>query len=268
MALVAQGANAYVAIPVFPSRLFRHSSIYVRSDHGIERPEDLRGKVIGVPEYAMTAAVWIRGILQDEYGVRAADVKWRSGGLEQPGREARVALTLPAEIELRPLPAGETLAQHLDDGRIDGLISALAPSCFGRNPAVRRLFPDYRAAEEAYFERTRMFPIMHVVGIRRSLLEKHPWLAVNTYAAYQKAKEICYRQLETIGHLFTSLPWPVEELARARALMGDDFWSYGVEANRRELAAVSRYAVEQGIIDRQLSAEDLFAPSTLSLSKI
>src|SRR6267154_1973810 len=214
MALVAQGANAYVAIPVFPSRLFRHSSIYVRSDRGIERPEDLRGKVIGVPEYAMTAAVWIRGILQDEYGVRAADVKWRSGGLEQPGREARVALTLPA---------------------------------------VRRLFPDYRAAEEAYFERTRMFPIMHVVGIRRSLLERHPWLAVNTYAAYQKAKEICYRQLETIGHLFTTLPWPVEELVRARALMGDDFWSYGVELNRRELAAVSRYAVEQGITDRELA---------------
>ncbi len=204
MASVAKGTNAYVGIPVFPSRLFRHSSIYVRGDRGIERPEDLRGKVIGVPDYSMTAAVWIRGILQDEYGVRAADVKWRSGGLEQPGREARVALELPAEIELKAIPAGETLSQHLDNGRIDGLISALAPPCLGRNPAVRRLFPDYRAVEEAYFERTRMFPIMHVVGIRRSLLEKHPWLAVNTYVAYLKAKEICYRQLETIGHLFTT----------------------------------------------------------------
>jgi len=268
MTLVARDAHPYVAIPVFPSRLFRHSSIYIRGDRGIERPEDLRGKVIGVPDYTMTAALWIRGILHDDYGLRAADVKWRSGGLEQPGREARVSLTLPPEIELQPLPAGETLTRQLDEGRIDGLISALAPSCFGRNPAVRRLFPDYRAAEEAYFERTRMFPIMHVVGIRRSLLEKHPWLAVNTYAAYQKAKDICYRQLETIGHLFTTLPWPVEEFQRARALMGEDFWSYGVEANRRELAAVSRYAVEQGIIDRQLSAEELFAPSTLSLSKV
>jgi 4,5-dihydroxyphthalate decarboxylase len=268
MALVSRDAHAYVAIPVFPSRLFRHSSIYIRADRGIERPEDLRGKVIGVPEYTMTAALWTRGILQDDYGLGAADIRWRSGGLEQPGREARVSLTLPPEIELQPLPAGATLAQHLDDGRIDGLISALAPSCFGRNPLVRRLFPDYRAAEEAYFERTRMFPIMHVVGIRRSLLEKHPWLAVNTYVAYQKAKDICYRHLETIGHLFTTLPWPVEEFRRARALMGEDFWSYGVDANQRELAAVSRYAVEQGIIDRQLSAEDLFAPSTLSLSKI
>ena len=268
MASVAKGTNAYVAIPVFPSRLFRHSSIYVRSDRGIEHPEDLRGKVIGVPDYSMTAAVWIRGILQDEYGVRAADVKWRSGGLEQPGREARVALELPAGIELKAITAGETLSEQLDSGRIDGLISALAPSCLGRNPSVRRLFPDYRAVEEAYFERTRMFPIMHLVGIRRSLLEKHPWLAVNTYVAYLKAKEICYRQLETIGHLFTTLPWPVEELSRARVLMGEDFWSYGVEANRRELAAVSRYAFEQGIIDRQLAVEDLFAPSTLSLSKV
>lgn len=268
MAAVARGTNAYVAIPVFPSRLFRHSSIYIRSDRGIERPQDLRGKVIGVPEYAMTAAVWARGLLQDEYGVAAAEVRWRSGGLEEPGREARLALTLPPEIELRPIPAGETLSQHLDNGRLDGLISALAPSCFGRNPAVRRLFPDYRAAEEAYFERTRMFPIMHVVGIRRALLDRHPWLAVNTYVAYQKAKAICYRQLETIGHLFTTLPWPVEEFQRARALMGEDFWSYGIEANRRELSAVSRYAVEQGIIDRQLSPEDLFAPSTLSLSKV
>jgi 4,5-dihydroxyphthalate decarboxylase len=191
--------------------------------------------------------------------------KWRSGGLYSRGG-GRVRLSCRRRSGVRSRTPNPS--DHLDNGRIDGLISALAPSCFGRNPTVQRLFPDYRAAEEAYFERTRMFPIMHVVGIRRSLLEKHPWLAVNTYVAYQKAKEICYRQLETIGHLFTTLPWPVEGLARARALMGDDFWSYGVEGNQRELAAVSRYAVEQGIIDRQLSPEELFAPSTLSLSKI
>jgi 4,5-dihydroxyphthalate decarboxylase len=133
---------------------------------------------------------------------------------------------------------------------------------------VQRLFPDYRAAEEDYFRRTRMFPIMHLVGIRRSLVDKHPWLAVNTYVAYLKAKEICYRHLETIGHLFTTLPWPVEELTRARALMGDDFWSYGADANQRELSAVSRYAFEQGINPRQVSVQELFAPSTLSLAKV
>jgi 4,5-dihydroxyphthalate decarboxylase len=253
---------------VFPSRLFRHSSIYIRADRGIARPEDLRGKVIGVPEYQMTAAVWIRGILEDEYGVRAADVKWRNGGLEEPGRESRVALALPAEIDLQSIPATETLSEQLDSGRIDGLISALAPSCFGRNPQVRRLFPDYRAVEDEYYRRTRMFPIMHVVGIRRTLLDRHPWLAVNTYVAYLKAKEICYRNMEKIGHLFTTLPWPVEELERARALMGEDFWSYGVEANRRELSAISRYAVEQGINPRPVTIEDLFAASTLSLAKV
>lgn len=267
MALLARGASPYVAIPVFPSRLFRHSSIYIRTDRDIAGPQDLRGKIIGVPEYPMTAAVWVRGILHDQYGVRATDIKWRSGGLEQPGREARVRLELPPEIELQPIPEGETLSRQLDSGVIDGLISALAPSCFGRNLSVQRLFPDYRAVEEAYFTATRMFPIMHIVGIRRSLVERHPWLPVNTYLAYAKAKDICYRQLETIGHLFTTLPWPVQEFARARALMGEDFWSYGVDANQRELAAVTRYAVEQGIIDRQLSVEELFAPSTLSLSK-
>jgi 4,5-dihydroxyphthalate decarboxylase len=195
MNLVAKGTCPYIGIPVFPSRLFRHSSIYIRTDRGIDRPQDLRGKMVGVPEYQMTAAVWIRGILQDEYGVRAADVKWRNGGLEQPGREPRVPLKLPQEIELQPIPADETLSTHLDSGRIDALMSALAPSCFGHNPKVQRLFPDYRAAEEDYFRRTRMFPIMHLVGIRRSLVERHPWLAVNTYVAYLKAKELCYRQM-------------------------------------------------------------------------
>src|SRR5215210_1397412 len=124
MALIAKGTNAYVAIPVFPSRLFRHSSIYIRTDRGIERPEDLRGKVIGVPEYAMTAAVWVRGILQDEYGLRASEVRWRNGGLEQPGRESRVPLALPPEIELQPIPADQTLSAQLDDGRLDALVSA------------------------------------------------------------------------------------------------------------------------------------------------
>jgi 4,5-dihydroxyphthalate decarboxylase len=268
MNLIAKGACPYIGISVFPSRLFRHSSIYIRTDRGIERPEDLRGKVVGVPEYQMTAAVWVRGILQDEYGLRAAEVKWRNGGLEQPGREARVPLALPPEIELQPIPANETLSAHLDDGMLDALISALAPSCFGRNPKVQRLFPDYRAAEEAYFQRTRMFPITHLVGIRRSLVERHPWLPVNTYVAYLKAQDLCYRQMETIGHLFTTLPWPVEELQRARTLMGEDFWSYGVEPNRRELEAVARYAHEQGINPREVAPEELFAPSTLSLAKV
>jgi 4,5-dihydroxyphthalate decarboxylase len=268
MNVTARGIGHYAAIPVFPSRLFRHSSIYVRADRGIERPEDLQGKIIGVPEYQMTAAVWIRGILQDEYGLRPSQMHWRNGGLEQPGRKQKVALDLPEDIDLQPIPNDETLAQQLDEGKIDGLISALAPSCFKRNPMVRRLFPDYRTVEEDYFRRTGIFPIMHVVGIRKSLLEKHPWLAVNTYLAFLEAKRICYRDMEKIGHIFTTLPWPVEELGRARELMGDDFWSYGVQQNAREIEAVTRYAYEQKLTPRRLTAEDLFVPSTFDLAKV
>lgn len=268
MNVTARAISHYAAIPVFPSRLFRHSSIYVRGDRGIERPEDLKGKVIGVPEYQMTAAVWIRGILQDEYGLRPSDMRWRNGGLEQPGREQKVKLELPENVELQAIPRTETLSQHLDEGKIDALISALAPSCFGRNPQVRRLFRDYRAAEEDYYRRTRIFPIMHVVGIRKSLLEKHPWLAVNTYVAFMEAKRLCYRDLEKIGHLFTTLPWPVAELEHARSLMGADFWSYGVKENHREIEAITRYAFEQGLNAHRLTAEDLFVPSTFDLAKV
>jgi 4,5-dihydroxyphthalate decarboxylase len=268
MNVTARGIGHYAAIPVFPSRLFRHSSIYIRTDRGIERPEDLRGKVIGVPEYQMTAAVWIRGILQDEYGVRPAEMRWRNGGLEQAGRKQKVVLELPRDIDLQELPAGETLSQSLEEGKIDAVISALAPSCFNRNPMVRRLFPDYRAAEEDYYRRTRIFPIMHVVGIRKTLLEKHPWLAVNTYLAFLEAKRLCYRDMEKIGHVFTTLPWPVDELERARKLMGEDFWSYGVQQNVREIDAITRYAYEQGLTARRLTAEDLFVASTFDLAKV
>lgn len=268
MNVTARDTGHYAAIPVFPSRLFRHSSIYVRSDRGITRPEDLRGKVVGIPEYQMTAAVWIRGILQDEYGVRPSEMSWRNGGLEQAGRKQKVALDLPKDIDLQELPAGATLSQSLDEGKLDAVISALAPSCFNRNPSVRRLFPDYRAAEEDYYRRTRIFPIMHVVGIRKSLLEKHPWLAVNTYLAFLEAKRLCYRDMEKIGHVFTTLPWPVDELERARKLMGEDFWSYGVQQNTREIETITRYAYEQGLTSRRLAAEDMFVASTFDLAKV
>jgi len=268
MNVTARGVSPYAAIPVFPSRMFRHSSIYVRADRGIERPEDLRGKIVGVPEYQMTAAVWMRGILQDEHGVLPSQMRWRSGGLEEPGRKQIVTLQLPPDVELQPLPDGATLSQSLDEGKIDALISALAPSCFRRNRLVRRLFQDYRAAEVDYYRRTGIFPIMHVVGIRKGLLDKHPWLAVNTYLAFLEAKRLCYRDMEKIGHLFTTLPWPVDELEQARALMGEDFWSYGVQQNSREIGAITRYAHEQALTARQLTAEDLFVPSTFELAKV
>ncbi len=268
-AQLARGENPYVAIPAFVSRLFRHSGIYIRTDRGIARPEDLKGKTVGLPEYQITANVWIRGILQDEHGVNTPEVRWRSGGIEEPGREERTALKLPPHIDLKPIPRDKSLSGMLEAGELDGMIGARAPSCFLRGaPKVARLFPDFRKVEQDYFRRTRIFPIMHVIGIRRTLLEKHPWLAVNVMKAFIKAKALCWYELGQIGHLFTSLPWGVAEFADTRALMGEDYWSYGLEANRHVLEPFTRYHHEQGLSERKVSPEELFARSACDLSKI
>ena len=260
--------SPYIGIPAFVSRMFRHSSIYIRTDRGIEEPKDLQEKTIGVPEYQMTAALWIRGTLQDDYGVKPSDIKWRVGGLEQGGRKQVVAFDLPGEIEIQSIPGDETLAQQLDEGKLDALITARAPSCFRRNDKIVRLFPDYRAAEEAYFRKNGVFPIMHLIGIRRTLVEQYPWLPVNVFGAFIKAKQICYENLAKVGHLFTTLPWPVHEFEAARRLMGDDYWSYGVQENAKEIEAMTRYAFEQGLTTRKLTAGDLFAESTFRLTKL
>jgi 4,5-dihydroxyphthalate decarboxylase len=265
----ARGDAHYIAIPAFVSRLFRHSGIYVRTDRGIERPQDLKGRSIGVPEYQITANVWIRGTLKDEYGVLPSDIKWRRGGLEDPGRDERATIQLPPEIDLQAIPEHRTLSAMLESGELDGLISARAPSCFLRGaPNIARLFPDYPATEETYYRKTGIFPIMHAIGIRRSLVETHPWLAVSVYKAFLKAKELCMHELGQIGHLATSLPWSVAEYDRLRKLMGQDFWSYGVESNRDVLETLARYSHDQCLSIRQLPVDEMFVPSTYDLSKI
>jgi 4,5-dihydroxyphthalate decarboxylase len=267
--MTARGDPHYIGIPAFTSRVFRHSGIYIRTDRGIKRPEDLKGKVVGLPEYQQTANVWIRGILQDEHGVHATDIKWRSGGIEEPGRDERAPIKLPANIDLQQIPRGRTLSDMLATGEIDAMMTARAPSVFVRGtPKVDRLFPDYVTEEEAYFRRTKIFPIMHLIGIRRSLVERHPWLAVSVFKAFAKAKEIALDDLSLIGHLAVTLPWPVADLDRARKLMGHDFWSYGIDANRHTLETIMRYSVEQGLVSKLLAVEDLFAPSTLDLTKV
>jgi 4,5-dihydroxyphthalate decarboxylase len=260
---VARGDNVYVAIPVFPSRLFRHAGIYVRTDRGIAAPADLRGKTVGVPDYQITANVWIRGMLQDEYGLRPSELRWRQGGVEDPGRTDWAELNLPPDIEYQPIPHNCTLSQMLEVGGLDAMLSALAPSCFlSGAPHVGRLFPDYRAAEEAYFRRTRLFPIMHVIGIRRSIVEQHPWIATNLYKGFVQAKRIAIQRLGQIGHLYTSLPWSVSEYEGTRALMGEDFWPYGVAENEAVLGTFLRYHFEQGLSSRLLMPTELFVPST------
>jgi len=267
--LTSRGQNAYVGIPAFVSRLFRHSGIYIRTDRGIDGPAALAGKRVGVPEYQITANVWIRGILRDDYGLKPEDVHWRRGGVEAPGRGERTPIKLPPEIDLQQVPGDKTLSGMLEAGELDAVISARAPSCFDRGaPKIARLFPDYRKVEEDYYRRTKIFPTMHVIGIRKTLVERHPWLPVSVYKAFLRAKELAMQELGQIGHLFVSLPWGVSEFEKARELMGADYWSYGFEANRHVLETFTRYHHEQGLSPRRLQPEDMFAPETLEAYKI
>lgn len=258
----ARGQSRYIGVPAFVSRSFRHSAIYVRADRGIDSAEALRGRKIGVPDFQQTAGVWVRGFLDDEHGVRTRDVHWVTGGLEQAGREVRMPLDLPPDISIAPIESGVTLSRLLDAGDIDAIIAPKPPSCFGRNPNVRRLFPYFREAEEAYFTKTRLFPPMHTIGIRRSLVERYPWLPVNVFAAFVKAKETAMDELSITDTLRITHPWINAEVDRVKSLMGDDYWRYGLEANRPELAALQRYARTDGLIGQEVPLEELFAATT------
>ncbi len=269
LADVSRGEAGYVAIPVFLSRMFRHSAIYVRTDRGIAQPGDLKGKRVGVPEYQMTAAIWARGLLKDEYGVEYASVNWVEGGLEEWGRKSKVKLALGPEFPLSQSPEGRSLNDMLAAGELDAVVSPRAPSCFtGGTAPVRRLFDDFRAAERAYYQRTGIFPIMHAVGIRNDVAERHPWLAASLMKAFEASRRIAHQDLNEVAALKIGLPWVAQELAETKKIMGDDYWTYGLEPNRKTLEALVRYAAEQGIMVRPMTADALFAPSTLDLSKI
>lgn len=266
---LSRGIAPYLAIPAFLSRMFRHSAIYVRTDRGIEGPAALKGKRIGVPEYQMSAAMWARGLLRDEFAVAAADINWVQGGLETPGRRDKFPLNLPEGFPLVSVAGDKTLSQLLADGELDAVISARQPSCFAAgHPLVRRLFPDYRAAERDYFRRTGVFPIMHAVGIRRDVLEKHPWLPASVYKAFVQAKRLADAEFAEVTALKIGLPWLTAEFDATRELMGDDFWSYGVEPNRKTLELMARYSHEQGLAVRSVAVEEMFAPSTLSETRV
>lgn len=269
MMTTARGDNQYVAVPAFLSRVFRQSGIYVRTDRGIDSPQDLKGRVIGLPEYQITANVWIRGILEDEYGVKPSDIHWRRGGIEEPGRGERAPISLPDSIDLQQIPDDRTLSGMLESGEIDGYIGARAPSCFLRGaPNVGRLFRNYVESEQDYFKRTKIFPIMHMVGIRRSLVEQCPWLPVSVYKAFITAKQLAVKELDEICHLAVSLPWMVHHHNEAKRLMGEDYWPYGLDANHHVIDTFSRYHHAQGLSTRRVAPKELFAASALDLSKI
>ena len=264
---LSQGANEYTAIPVFLSRAFRHTSIYVRTDR-IKRPEDLKGKRIGVPEYQLTAIVWARSVLQDDYGVAPSDVTWVRGGIDEPDRVEKIGLDLPG-IKLESAPAGRTISDMLDDGELDAFIAPRPPGGRARNnPNIGWLFPDPTQTAKQYYERTRIFPIMHVVGIRNSLLEQHPWLAAAVLKAFTESKAYALKRLSDTSATKVTLPFVEEQLKAAKALMGDDFWSYGVKPNRPTLEAFLRHHHGQGLSKRLMTVEELFHPASFETAVI
>ncbi len=254
----------FVAIPVFPSRMFRHSSIYVNADAGISTPKDLIGKRVGNPEYQMTAPVWIRGILSDEYGVPCEKVTYYTGGEEEPNRPEKLTLNLPPKIKVKRIGADATLSEMLRKGEIDALYSARKPSSYdGPKGRVRRLFEDFVDVERSYFRKTGIFPIMHTVVIRREVYERNRWVAQALFKAFQQSQALTYADLSETAALKAMLPWLAAHYEDARREMGDDYWSYGFAKNKEALSTFLRYSYEQGLSPHRLEAADVFAPETM-----
>lgn len=258
----SRGDCPYVAVPVFLSRAFRHTSIYVRKDR-IARPEDLKGKRVGVPEYQLTANVWARALLHDDFGVRPEDISWVRGGIDTPGRPEKIKLQLPPEVRMEDAPGGATISDLLDRGEIDGFIAPRPPGGAAlSNPNVGWLFDDPTAVAKDYYRRTGVFPIMHVCAIRKELAERHPWLPAAVLKAFTQAKTAALDKLGDTSATKVTLPFVEEQLKAARETMGDDYWSYGIAANRRTLETFARHHHSQGLSQRQMSIDELFHPAT------
>ena len=260
VSLMAQPSPGIMPIPVFPSRVFRHSAIYVGEKSDIKEPKHLEGRKVGIPEWAQTAGIYVRGLLRHEYGVDLAGIQWVQAGVQQPGRIEKVKLHLPEGVRITAVP-DKSLAQMLASGELDAVISA-------RDPGGKRLFEDYVSLEEKYFRKTGIYPIMHVVVLRRDAYERDRWIAMNLFKAFETAKRESMQRLVEIGLSHVPMPWVAERARRWRELAGEDFWPYGVEPNRPTLEAFVHYAHEQGITERKLGVDELFAPETRESYKI
>lgn len=258
----AAGSSPYVAVPVFLSRAFRHSSIYIRTDKGIERPEDLKGRRIGIAEWQLTANVWVRGILEG-YGIAPSDIKWVRGGMHTSGRPEKIAIDLPADIDMTQAPEGATLDQMLRDGEIDGFIGPRSLRCFDEgHPEVARLFAEGIEAASEHYARTKIFPIMHVLGVRQSLADAHPWLPGALLKAFSQAKEMAQAALADTSATKVTMPFVEDTLTTARRLIGPDIWTYGVPGNEHVLDTFLDLHHRQGLSARRLRVEELFHPAT------
>ena len=272
LAYANDGFRDYSLLPVYPLRLFRHKSIFIRNDRGIQSPADLRGKRIATPGYSSTSLTWIRGLLQDEYGLKPTDVEWvtssKDSSADAAGKASAQETVVPEGISMVQGPPGLDESELLVEGQVDALFHAAVPRAFVEgHPRVSRLFEDSRAIEQAYYRKTGIFPIMHAVAVRRSLLEDHDGLAAAIFQAYSQAKQIAYRQMAGIGWGADMLPWYGQELEATTALMGSNFYSYGLPGNRKTLETLFRYSFEQGLSSRRLEVEELFHPSGLALTE-
>jgi 4,5-dihydroxyphthalate decarboxylase len=265
--LISQGDETLTAIPVFPMRIARHSSIYVRRDGPVKEPADLKGRRVGVPEWAQTAAVFTRGFLVHQYGVDLGSIEWLQAGVNQAGRHEHVQLSLPAGIAVTPVP-DKTLSAMLVTGEIDAAITAHPPDCFLEGHAnIRRLFEDFMEVEKRYVRETGIFPIMHTIALRRELFEQNPWIAMNLLKAFEDAKRRSIKRALFVGSCFP-IPWGYELARRAQEFLGEDYWPYGIEPNRVTLNAFLQYAVEQGVCHRKLEPEELFPPQVQHRARV
>lgn len=262
----------YALIPVFPLRLFRHKSIFIRNDRGISAPGDLRGRRVAVPGYSSTSLTWIRGLLEHEYGVKPDQLEWivtaKESTSNATGGASRFENVLPEGIKIQSGPAGKDESQLLIDGDVDVVFHAAEPQAFQTgHPKVARLFADSRRVEQAYFAKTGIFPIMHAVAVRRDFIEENPWITKAVFGAYSEAKQLAYGELRKSAWYLSSLPWVSQEAEATRRLMGDNFYPYGISSSRKSLDALLQYAHEQGLARRRLSVEELFHPSTFELTE-
>lgn len=272
LAYVNDNFRDFTLLPIFPLRVFRHKSIFIRTDRGIDSPEDLRGKKIATPGYSSTSLTWIRGILQSEYGVAPDQVNWvvsaADSSAEIAGAASKQENVIPNNVKITKGPAGKDESDLLADGDVDALFHAAEPRCYIEgNPKVGRLFPNFRVFEQAYFKKTGIFPIMHAVAVRKSLLDEHPWLAKSIFAAYSQAKEANYKYLDSKAWAYNSLPWVAQEIENTQKLMGKNFWPYGFEVNKKALDTLCEYSFEQGLSQKRVKVEELFYPKSIELTE-
>jgi 4,5-dihydroxyphthalate decarboxylase len=264
----AQGNCPYVGVPAFVSRTFRHTAIYVRRDR-IKKPADLKGKKVGVPEYQLTANVWARAILEEDFGVKPSDISWVRGPISDAERPEKISIKLPPDVKLEDAPQGKTISQLLAEGAIDGFIAPRAPDLdLRKHPDIGWLFPDPTSAAKDYYKRSGIFPIMHLVGVRRELVQQHPWLPAALLKAFDQAKAVALELINDTSATKVTLPFVEENLKAARELMGEDFWPYGIAPNRKTLEAFLRRHHAEGLSSRLVKVEEMFHPSTYESFKI